>query len=95
MDSWSPHTKKLHDPAGGRWYFMFHHRYLADRAPDEQPYALHFRNDEHTIFGVLRFERTYENPYGDFAAVTRKILDDPEFRTSLIDQGSQKVWNDR
>ena len=41
---------------------MFHHRYLLDRAPDEQPYALHFRNDERTVFGVLRFDRSADNP---------------------------------
>jgi len=95
MDTWSPHTKKFHDSAGGRWYFMFHHRYLDDRAPDEQPYALHFRNDDRTVFGVLRFERACDNPYGDFAAVTRKILDDPNFRASLIDAASHKAWKNR
>ncbi|MDR3457074.1 MAG: hypothetical protein P4N60_06480 [Verrucomicrobiae bacterium] len=95
METWSPHTKKFHDLEGGRWYFMFHHRYLDARAPDEQPYALHFRNDDRTIFGVLRFERANENPHGDFTAVTRKILDDPEFRASLIDEASRKVWKNR
>ena len=95
MESWSSHTKKLHDKNGGRWYFMFHHRYLDDRAPDEQPYALHFRNDERTVFGVLRFERSKDNPHGSFAHVTRKIMDDEAFRSSLLDEGSQKVWKDR
>ena len=95
MEAWSPHVKKLHDPAGNRWYFLFHHQFLADRAPDEQPYALHFRNDDRTVFGVLRFERANENPHGEFTAVTRKILDDPAFRASLIDSTSHKVWSNR
>jgi hypothetical protein len=64
-------------------------------APDEQPYALHFRNDERTVFGVLRFEKSKDNPYTSFATVTRKIIDDAEFRASLIDEGNKKVWKSR
>jgi hypothetical protein len=74
---------------------MFHHRYLLDRAPGEQPYALHFRNDERTVFGVLRFERSKDNPYSSLATVARKIMDDAEFQASLIDEGSKKVWKGR
>ena len=74
---------------------MFHHRYFEDRVPDEQPYALHFRNDERTVFGVLRFEHSKDNPHGSFATVAHKIMDDADFRSSLIDEGSRKVWKDR
>ena len=74
---------------------MFHHRYLADRSPDEQPYALHFRNDERTVFGVLRFDRSKDNPYPSLATVARKIMDDDDFRLSLIDEGSKRVWKGR
>jgi hypothetical protein len=95
METWSLQTKKFHDKKGGRWYFMFHHRYLLDRAPDEQPYALHFRNDERTVFGVLRFERSKDNPYSSLATAARKIMDDAEFQASLIDEGSKKVWKGR
>ena len=95
METWSPHVKKCHDRHGDGWHFLFQHRILADRAPDEQPYALFFRNEEATVFGVLRFERADDNPYGDFAAITRKIMDDDGFRESLLDSGSQKVWKGR
>ncbi len=95
METWSLQTKKFHDRQGGRWYFMFHHRYLLDREPDEQPYALHFRNDERTVFGVLRFEHSKDNPYSGLAAIARKIMDDAAFQASLIDEGSQKVWKGR
>jgi len=74
---------------------MRHHRFLDDRLPSEQPYALYFRDDERTVFGVLRFERSKDNPYSSFATVTRKIMDDAEFRESLIDEGSKKVWKGR
>ncbi|HEV2693636.1 MAG TPA: hypothetical protein VG347_12155 [Verrucomicrobiae bacterium] len=68
---------------------------MEDRTPEDQPYALHFRNDDRTVFGVLRFDRSSDNPHGDFAAVTRKIMDDAEFRSSLLDEGSEKVWINR
>ncbi len=74
---------------------MFHHRFLADRAPDEQPYALFFRDDERTVFGVLRFERAKDNPYQSLDTVTRKIMDDGEFRATLLDDDSKRVWRGR
>ena len=95
MDTWSLQTKKFHDHEGGRWYFMFHHRYFYDRAPEDQPYALHFRNEDRTVFGVLRFEHAKDNPYPDFATAAREVMDNAEFRASLLDEGSKKVWKDR
>jgi hypothetical protein len=95
METWSCQPKKFRDKRGGRWHFMFHDRYLDDRAPDEQPYALYFRNDGSTVFGVLRFDRAKDNPYQSLATVTRKIMDDTEFRATLLDEASKKVWRGR
>ena len=95
MEIWSYQKKKYHDRKGGRWHFMFHSRYLDDRAPGEQPYALHFRDEERTVFGVLRFERSKDNPYSSLAAVTRKIMDDAVFRASLLNEDCKKVWKGR
>jgi len=95
MEIWSLQTKKFYDKKGARWYFMFHHCYLFERASGEQPYALHFRNDERTIFGVLRFERSKDNPYSSLATVARKIMNNAEFQASLIDEGSKKAWKGR
>jgi len=95
METWSLHQKKFYDCNGGRWYFLFHHLYLTDREPEEQPYALYFRNEERTVFGVLRFEHSRDNPYISFATVARKIMEDTEFRSSLVDEGSEKVWKGR
>jgi len=53
---------------------------------------LHFRNDERTVFGVLRFEHSKDNPYVSLASVARKIMDDAKFQATLIDEGSKKVW---
>lgn len=74
---------------------MFHDRWLADRGPGEQPYALYFRNDERSVFGVLRFEHSKDNPYISLAVITRKIMDDPEFRSPLLDEDSSRVWRGR
>jgi hypothetical protein len=95
METWSLQTKKFYDRNGERWYFMFQHRYFFDRPPGEQPYALYFRNDECTVFGVLRFEHSQDNPCSNLEIVARKIMDDAEFQSSLIDEGSKKVWKDR
>jgi len=95
VEIWSYQPKKFHDKKGGRWHFMFHHRWFDDRAPGEQPYALYFRDDERTIFGVLRYERAKDNPYRSLATVTRKIMDDSKFRATLLDEASKKVWRGR
>ena len=95
MDTWSLQTKKFHDKKDGRWYFMFHHRYLDDRAPDDQPFALYFRDDERTVFGVLRYEHSKDSPYRSLDTVARKIMDDAEFRSTLLDECSKKVWKGR
>lgn len=74
---------------------MFHSRYLRDRAPEEQPYALYFRDDERKVFGVLRFDSAKDNPYRSLDTVTRKIMDDVAFRATLLDDDSKKVWRGR
>lgn len=94
-DTWSYQTKKFHDRHGHRWHFLFHHRWLPDRKPGEDPYELFFRNDERTVFGVLRFEHSKDNPYSSFAKVTRKIMDDEMFRATLLDEDTKKVWRGR
>ena len=95
MDIWSYDPKKSRDKKGGRWHFMFHHRFREGFAPGEQPYVLYFRDDERTVFGVLRFERAKDNPYRSFAAVTRKIMNDSDFRETLLDEDTKRVWKGR
>ena len=95
METWSYLSKKFYDRRGGRWHFMFPHRFLSGIKPDEQPYALFFRDDERTVFGVLRFERIKDNPYASLDAVTRKIMNDTEFRVTLLDDDAKKNWATR
>ena len=92
---WSYQTKKYHDRKGRRWHFMFHHPSVPGQAADEQPCELYFRDDDRKAFGVLRFERIKDNPYSSLATVTRKIMDDTEFRTTLLDESTAGVWRGR
>ncbi len=74
---------------------MFHYRPVPVREFDEQPYELYFRNDGRTTFGVLRFERIKDNPYSSLATVTRKIMDDTDFRATWLDKSTARVWKGR
>jgi len=56
---------------------------------------LYFRDDERTVFGVLRFERAKDNPYRTFASVTRNIMSDSDFRLTLLDEATKRVWKGR
>ena len=84
--------KKRMDRSWRRWHFVYHD--LGDPALpyDEQSYELLFRNDERTQFGRIRFERRKDNPYRDYEALVAKILKDGEFRRSLLDPSSKKLW---
>jgi hypothetical protein len=92
MGIWSYDSKKFRDKKGRRWHFMQYYTFPKNVDYDERPYALYFRDDERTTFGVLRFERAKDNPYRGYAAVTRKIMNDSEFRATLLEEDSRKVW---
>jgi hypothetical protein len=95
MEMWSYQNKRFYDRKGRRWHFMFHHVWLRGTAVQDQPYALYFRNDERTAFGVLRFEHVKDCPYRNFDTVIRKIMDNDEFRATLLDEESKSVWRRR
>ena len=94
MECLSYDPKRHQDRAGRRWHFM-RHRFFDDREPDERPFALFFRDDERTEFGVLRFERAKDNPYRSYEVMIRKIMNDEEFRASLLDKSTKRVWRGR
>ncbi len=94
MEVLSYDPKKHHDKKGRRWHFM-RHRAFDDREPGERPFVLYFRDDERTVFGVLRFERAKDNPYRGYATMIRKIMTDAEFRASLLDESTETVWRGR
>jgi hypothetical protein len=54
---------------------------------------LYFRDDERTVFGVLRFGPA--SPFPGLATVARKIMYDAEYPAGLLDDESKKVWRGR
>ncbi len=84
--------KKRLDDQGRRWHFVYHD--LGDESVpyDERPYELLFRDDERKVFGRIRFERRKDSPYRGYEALVQKIIRDPEFRLSLSDPATKKLW---
>ncbi len=91
-EDWSYQDRKYFDKEGKRWHFMFHHVWDSEKKYEGMPYELYFRDDERTLFGVLRFEKLKDNPYRDFKAVVSKILNNEAFRNSLLDPSTRTVW---
>ena len=92
-ESFSYDRKRRVDRSGRRWHFVYHGLGGPDSVPyDEQPHELLFRDDARRHFGRIRFERIKNSPYRDYEALIRKILNDPDFRASLADPGSRKLW---
>lgn len=93
-DHWSYERQKRFDHKGRRWHFV--RRYFGEEAGpyEERPYELYFRDDARTQFGVLRFDSLKDNPYRNHAAIVNKIMNNDEFRRSLLDPETAEVWLD-
>jgi hypothetical protein len=91
-ENWTYDRKRRHDKKGGRWHFAAHGLFDPDVPYQEQPFELYFRNDERTEFGVVRFERRKDNPYRDYEAMVTKIMNDADFRRTLLDPDTESVW---
>jgi hypothetical protein len=89
---WSYEKRKRFDSRGKRWHFMHHQVFSPDIAYEDQPYELYFRDDSNSAFGLLRFERSKDNPYRDYELVVRKIMEDQEFRERLLNPETEGVW---
>src|SRR5688572_26971136 len=73
-ESWSYDKEKHFDNKGNRWHFV--RRDFFDSTVDygERPYELYFRDDEKTEFGLLRFEKSKDNPYRNYETLIKKIM---------------------
>ena len=58
----------------------------------DEPREIYFRNDIRTEFGVIRFERLQDNPYRDYVTLVNKIMNNDEFRSSLLRPETEIVW---
>jgi hypothetical protein len=90
---WSYQKQKRFDTKGRRWHFVNHYPDSSGLPYDEQPVEFYFRDDERTEFGVLRFERRKDNPYRNYEVMVNKIMNDADFRDSLLDPETEGVWN--
>jgi len=94
MEGFGSYEKqRRYDKQGQRWHFVKRYLLGDDAEPDEeQAYELYFRNDDRTEFGLLRFEHRRDNPYRDHAMIVNKIMNDVEFRRTLLDAETEEVW---
>lgn len=92
VELWSYDKAARFDKKGNRWHFV--RRDVVDRRLpfEEQTYEIYFRNGERTEFGVLKFPRRKENPYRNYMTMINKIMNDAEFRKTLLDAETKSVW---
>jgi hypothetical protein len=90
---WNYEKQKRFDKKGARWHFASQDYIEESSVPyEESPFELYFRNDDKTIFGVLKFERKKDNPYRDYEMMVDKIMNNADFRKSLINPGTEAIW---
>lgn len=92
-EMWSYDKALRVDRKGNRWHFVSRDFYGTDVPYENRPYELYFRNDEKTEFGWLRFEQRKDNPYRSYEILVNKIMNNDEFRKSLLDAETKDVWN--
>ena len=90
---WSYEKQRRFDTKGRRWHFVHHDPDGSGLPYEEQPVEFYFRDDERTEFGVLRFERRKDNPYRNYEVMVTKIMNDADFRASLLAPETESVWN--
>ena len=92
-DHWSYERKHRSDKGGRRWHFVSRSTFDPAVPYEDQPYELYFRDDDRTQFGLLRFARRKDNPYRDYETVVTKIMNDHDFRRTLLDPSTEDVWS--
>lgn len=90
---WFYDKQKRIDKKGKRWHFV-HRDWDGLESPyEEQPDEYYFRDDARTVFGVLRFEKRKENPFRSYEVMANKIMNDAEFRNTLLAPETKSVWS--
>ncbi len=92
-EMWSYDKEKRFDDNGRRWHFVRRHFFNSTVDYDERPYELYFRDEDRTEFGLLRFEKSKENPYRNYETVTTKIMNNGKFRKALLNPDTEDLWN--
>ena len=76
-----------------QWHFVHHYIWEKDVNSDESPFELYFKNDDRTEFGLLRYEKRKDNPYRDWEKLFEKIMNNTEFRKTLLNDETKSIWN--
>ena len=92
-EMWSYDKVRRFDYKGRRWHFVLK-QILEAEVYEDQPYELYFRNDEETEFGLLLFEMGTGNSYRNYEILVNKIMNDDEFRKTLLDSETQALWHE-
>src|SRR5262245_27609572 len=92
IETWSYERKHRRDQSGERWHFARRSTHDPSIPYEDRPYELYFRNDDRTEFGLLRFARLKDNPYRDYEMVVMKIMNDRDFRRTLLAPETASVW---
>lgn len=91
-DTWSYDKDKRFDKKGKRWHFVYRSINDTDTAYEERPSEVYFRDDDRTVFGLLRFEKRKDNPYRDYLTVITKIMNNDVFRQTLLNPDTEQIW---
>jgi len=90
---WSYDKLKRLDNDGKRWHFVSRRILGGIGESDNLPYELYFRDEERTEFGLLRFEKSKDNPYRNYEVLITKIMNNAEFRKTLMNPETENIWN--
>ena len=90
---WSYDKTKRFDNKGKQWHFVNRYFFGGIGESENLPYELYFRDDERTEFGLLRFEKKKDNPYRNYEVLVNKIMNNAEFRKSLLENETKDIWN--
>lgn len=92
-EMWTYDKQKRFDNAGERWHFVRRDFYDTDIPYEDRPVELYFRDDERRVFGVLTFKRQKDIPFRNYDVMINKVMNDKEFRATLITPEAKAVWN--
>jgi hypothetical protein len=91
-EHWSYDKAKRMSKNKTRYHFVMCNYLDENISYDDTPYELYFRNDKNTEYGLLRFEKKKDNPYKNYEVVINKIMNNDDFRKSLIDNETASIW---
>lgn len=96
-EAWEYDRSNWLDQRGHRWHFVERWAWESDAKfwyedrTGNRSYDLYFRDDARTIFGVIKFPRSRDNPYWS-EKLKDKIMNNADFREEYIDAETKRVW---